>query len=169
MRPALSPRHRLARLGYRMMYVSYRIASVLARPRLRGALALVRVGSRILLVRNSYNSWFTLPGGRVDRGESFVSGAARELREETGVRVPEAGFTRVHAATHQWQHRTERIEIHATRLDLQPSVTLDPVEIAEARWLTVDQALALDLYPPLRDCLTRHGTGSAAPPGDQDG
>jgi len=149
----VNPRQRLARLGYRALYVTYRVASMLVRPRMRGALVLVQVDDRILLVRNSYNSWFTLPGGRVDRGESFVGGAARELREETGLRVAEADLARVLATTHHWQQRTERIEIHAISMTDRPPVRLDPVEIAEARWATLDEALALDLYPPLQDYL----------------
>lgn len=145
-----------------MLYVTYRVASILVRPSLRGALALVQVEDRILLVRNSYNSWFTLPGGRVDRGESFTSGAARELREETGVHVAEADLALVHAATHRWQQRTERIEIHAARLPNRPDVMPDPVEIAEARWVSLDEALSLRLYPPLQDYLAaaRNASGT---------
>lgn len=134
---------------------------MLFRPKLRGALALLRVGEEMLLVRNSYNRWHTLPGGRVDRGETFRTGAARELREETGISIPEMAFTCVHAETHRWQQRTERIEIHATDLEARPAVHLDAVEIAEARWLTADAALELRLYPPLRHYLeaARNGSG----------
>ncbi|MDF1734261.1 MAG: NUDIX hydrolase [Minwuia sp.] len=113
-----------------------------------------------MVVRNSYNRWHTLPGGRVDRGETFRAGAARELREETGIALPETDFTCVHAETHRWQQRTERIEIHATDLETRPAVHLDAVEIAEARWLTVDAALALRLYPPLRHYLEAARNGS---------
>ena len=107
----------------------------------------------MLLVRNSYNRWHTLPGGRVDRGETFREGAARELREETGISLPETGFTCVHAETHRWQQRTERIEIHAIELEQRPAVHLDAVEIAEARWISPSDALELRLYPPLRHYL----------------
>ena len=152
-RPTVRPRHRLARLGYQGLYSSYRIGSILLRPRLRGALALVRVGGDILIVRNSYNRWHTLPGGRVDRGETFRAGASRELREETGIILSEAAFTCVHAETHRWQQRTERIEIHATELETRPAVYLDAVEIAAARWTSPSDALKLKLYPPLRHYL----------------
>ncbi|MDF1720132.1 MAG: NUDIX hydrolase [Minwuia sp.] len=144
------------------LYMTYRIGSIAVRPHMRGALALVQVGEHILLVRNSYNSWFTLPGGRVDRGEGFMAGAARELREETGVQLPEEALQRVFASTHSWQHRTEQIEIHAAHLDQRPALTLDPVEIAEARWVTASEALQLRLYPPLRNHLlaVRNASGT---------
>jgi ADP-ribose pyrophosphatase YjhB (NUDIX family) len=54
-----------------------------------GAVVVVRSG-RLLLVRRGRppgaGSW-TLPGGRVEPGESLEEAAAREVAEETGVRV----------------------------------------------------------------------------------
>ncbi|MGF0238687.1 NUDIX hydrolase [Rhodococcus sp. IEGM1300] len=40
----------------------------------------------ILLVRKPRSRW-TLPGGKVERGESIAGAAARELQEETGLGV----------------------------------------------------------------------------------
>jgi ADP-ribose pyrophosphatase YjhB (NUDIX family) len=60
-----------------------------ARRRVRGVRVLVIDGTgRILLIRHSYGSgqWM-LPGGGLGAGEDVLAGAARELVEETSVRL----------------------------------------------------------------------------------
>jgi 8-oxo-dGTP diphosphatase len=57
------------------------------RPRL-GALAVVRKGDQVLLAQRSkggYIGRWGFPGGHVERGETVIEAAMRELREETGV------------------------------------------------------------------------------------
>ena len=44
-------------------------------------------GSALLLMQRSDNGAWGLPGGYVEIGESVVEAAAREVVEETGVRV----------------------------------------------------------------------------------
>ncbi len=52
-------------------------------------LCLLRDGGRILLQNRTRADWrgWTLPGGHVEPGESFVDAAVREMREETGLTV----------------------------------------------------------------------------------
>jgi len=46
-----------------------------------------RPGGELLLMQRSDNRHWGLPGGYVERGESVASAAAREVYEETGVRI----------------------------------------------------------------------------------
>ena len=52
-------------------------------------LCLIEDGDRILLQNRVKKDWrgYTLPGGHVEPGESFVEAVIREMREETGLRV----------------------------------------------------------------------------------
>ena len=52
-------------------------------------LCLVEDGDRILLQNRIKRDWqgYTLPGGHVEPGESFVDAVIREMKEETGLTV----------------------------------------------------------------------------------
>jgi ADP-ribose pyrophosphatase YjhB (NUDIX family) len=69
--------------------IARRIVWFVFRPRTIGALMMVVDSEdRVLLVEHSYEQGvWRLPGGGAKRGELLSACAARELREETGVRV----------------------------------------------------------------------------------
>ena len=55
-----------------------------------GASVIIRDGDRILLVkraREPFKGYWSLPGGRVEAGETAKEAAAREAKEETGLMV----------------------------------------------------------------------------------
>src|SRR4051812_5195565 len=60
------------------------------------ALVVVRRGHRFLLTQErKYGATWSIPGGRVEPGESLSSAAIREVLEETGVPVRLDGVLRV--------------------------------------------------------------------------
>ena len=64
-------------------------------PTRMGTNVLLECRGRLLLEQRWDCGAWGLPGGRLRRGESEARGIARELFEETGLRLPEAAFTRV--------------------------------------------------------------------------
>lgn len=52
-------------------------------------LCLIQDGNRILLQNRVKKDWqgYTLPGGHVESGESFVDAVIREMKEETGLDI----------------------------------------------------------------------------------
>ncbi|MCW8127420.1 NUDIX hydrolase [Microbulbifer halophilus] len=52
-----------------------------------GVVCFVEHENRLLLVKNSYQDKWALPGGWLNKGESFERAASRELREELGVEM----------------------------------------------------------------------------------
>ena len=104
----------------------------LFRPKITGAIVLVRVGGELLLIRNSYRRWYSVPGGRVGRGEEPRLAAARELREEVGLAVePEALRALGEFVVH---HSNIEDHVHAfeLRLDSKPELRIDAREVVWA-------------------------------------
>ncbi|MGH1572679.1 NUDIX domain-containing protein [Methylobacterium sp. P31] len=58
-----------------------RVVWFVRRPNQHGALVLIWFEGRVLLVRNSYQSRWSAPGGSVERSESALDAAVREIAE----------------------------------------------------------------------------------------
>ena len=105
----------------------------------------VRADGRIAVIhRPRYDDW-SLPKGKLDAGESFETGALREVEEETGVRgriVEELSPT-------QYIDRKGRDKIvrwYRMDLDGEPTAFAPNDEVDELRWLTPAEALGLLSY-----------------------
>lgn len=151
---------RLLRGALRAAYLLLRVYWALARPTTRGVLVAVWHQGEVLLVRNGYQPWISMPGGYRRRGEAALAAAVRELREELGLAVRaedlRAGFT----MRHRWLGKDEHVEVLELRPDRRPAVAIDRREIVEARFVTPAEALRLDLLPPVRRAVE---AGAAAP------
>lgn len=115
-------------------------------------------GARALLGRGQ--QWgpgrFSTLAGFVEPGESLEAAVAREVFEEVGVGVRDVRYV----ASQPWPFPASLMVGFSARLDGDPDLTLDPVEIAEAGWFTrteieqaadwTDEELTPDPDRPLR-------------------
>jgi 8-oxo-dGTP pyrophosphatase MutT (NUDIX family) len=94
------------------------------------------------------------PGGGVKEGEDFVEAVRREALEETGLRVELDRYlveTRAQFV-HEGRVLDWRTHLFSATTEDETIAPLDTVEIAEARWGTLDE-----LAGPLRDRLLATG------------
>ncbi|MCU0272700.1 MAG: NUDIX domain-containing protein [Acidimicrobiales bacterium] len=126
------------------------------RPELAVA-AVVVSHDRLLLVRRGHGpaagEW-SVPGGRVERGEVLAAAVAREVREETGVEV-------VCGPLLGWVERIDD-DHHYVILDFEATALEDAVPVpgddaAEAAWVPVDDVADLRLVDGLAEFLHEHG------------
>ena len=126
-----------------------------------GVLAVVRRGARILLAQRSVppgiGKW-GFPGGMLELGETVHEGAARELREETGIIAePVATLTVLDSIR---RDEAGRIKVHfalAAVLMEWRAGEGEPIEDATAlEWLSEPEVRARgpDLFPNV-EALTR--------------
>ena len=116
------------------------------------------VDDRILLVRRAAapqaGRW-TVPGGRVEPGETLAAAVEREILEETGLRVRCGSFL-------GWAERIDHHH-HFVILDFAvevPPGAPDPVaggDAAAAAWVTMSELPGLPLVDGLEDFLRTHG------------
>lgn len=141
------------RWGYRGAYWSARAYWFLRRPQTTSALVALWHGDRLLLVRSSYRSHCSLPGGFLRRGETAATGGLRELREELGMTVPAGALREAWRGSRRFEHRHDTITILEGTLDAPASVQIDHREIVWAGWATVEEAKRRVLLPHVREYL----------------
>ncbi|MGK5543309.1 NUDIX hydrolase [Streptomyces sp. URMC 127] len=122
-----------------------------------GAWGLIRrQDGHVLLVHHARSGLWTLPGGRVEEGETLREAAVREVREETGLRG-EAGQLLVvrHARPGTWFGPLQRTRdsLHFVfAMDVPAdqfcSVRRQEDEVLDIRWWAPDQVAADDQHEP---------------------
>ncbi len=131
----------------------------LRRELLVAAAILMDKQGRVLLVANDWSRRghvrYTLPGGAVEAGESLLDAVAREVREETGLRVKSIEHL-AYAVQIEDARKAERTIAMAFRANYDGLLNpRDPDgHIVEARFFSLEEvAQKLEEHRPLREPL----------------
>ncbi|MCA8864834.1 NUDIX domain-containing protein [Vreelandella sp. F11] len=102
---------------------------------------------RLLLVRKHNTSFFMQPGGKIDTGETALRALCRELKEELGLQVNEDQLIPLGVYSAPAANEPDMVlKAHLFSLVIDEPVEA-AAEIAEARWVTREEAWLLPLAP----------------------
>ena len=79
---------------------------------------------------------WTMPGGKLDFGESFEDGARREVLEETGIKLKDLKVFCLNNNKNEHAHFIT-IGLYSENFDGEPKV-MEPDEIVEWQWFSLD-------------------------------
>ena len=105
---------------------------------------------KILLTRRADNGMWCLPGGMIEAGESVADACAREVWEETGLRVRVARLAGIYSSPHHLVVYPDGNRVHIVvlnfeveRLSGEPGISTETTAVA---WFPVQEAMDMPLF-----------------------
>lgn len=140
-----------------LFYIAYRVKllyNIIINPDVSGVYIAVWADSKILVIKNSYKPYYTLPCGGLQKHETPAQGAIRELFEEVKIST---STDDLHVAGHflsKIEYMNDSITLFELNLEDTPWFQVDNREVVKADFITPDSALKMKLFPVVRDYLT---------------
>jgi ADP-ribose pyrophosphatase YjhB (NUDIX family) len=108
---------------------------------------------KIIIIKNSYKKQFTIPCGRIKRGENFTDAAVRELNEEVSLEVDKSELKFIGQYTFKYTYVSEIGNFFESEILNLPNIRVDNREVIWARFTPPDEALFLKLNPLVRSYM----------------
>jgi 8-oxo-dGTP pyrophosphatase MutT (NUDIX family) len=124
-------------------------------PATTGSLVAVWHAGELLVVKNSYRTQYTLPGGYVRPGETPAQAGARELLEEVNIVCDPQSLELVYSGAHPFEFRQDALTIVETEMAERPVPEVDNREVIWAGFMSPEQLRRLPIVPHLAEYLTQ--------------
>jgi len=139
--------NRIAQVCCRLAYRALLSLWFFTRPTVRGVYIAVWYQGQLLIIKNSYKKRFTIPCGRIKRGEDSAAAAVRELYEEVGIAVGKSRLKPIGEYTAKYKYAWDVGKFFEIEMTELPAVCVDNREVVQAQFMSLDQVLKLQLSP----------------------
>jgi 8-oxo-dGTP pyrophosphatase MutT (NUDIX family) len=95
-----------------------------------------------------------IPGGKLEKGENFLDAVVREVHEEIGVLIPRDQFEPIAKLYVRKPYSDHVFYIFRATLHDLPTIKLTEDEHEDSVWVTIDEALELQLIPGGKEALS---------------
>ena len=143
----------IAQVFYRLAYKILLSLWFFTRPTVYGVYIAVWYREKLLIVKNSYKKSFTIPCGRIKRGEDLAEAAVRELYEEVSIKIRKSQLTFVGEYTAEHKYATDIGNFFEIEMAKSPTVQADNREVVWAQFKPLDQISKLNLNPTVKAWL----------------
>ena len=103
--------------------------------------------------KGEYTGLWGAVGGKIEKDESPAAAIAREIREETGLKFKEKELSLFKTVYIRYPQFDYTYNIFYTRIAEKPPVKIEEREIAEYKWVNLEEALKLPLIPDEDGCV----------------
>jgi len=145
--------NRISQVFYRLAYRALLSLWFFTRPTVHGVYIAVWHNAELLIIKNSYRKRFTIPCGRIKRGEDSADAAVRELCEEVGIAVQKSRLAHVGKYSAQHKYAVDVGNFYEIEMLDLPPVRVDNREVVYARFMPIDRVRRLNLNPTVKAWL----------------
>jgi len=140
----------------KLFQIAYQIKLLYNRlvfPNAYGAYVAVWAEGKVLMIKNSYKSYFTLPCGGIKKNELAEQAAIRELFEEVRIKVDVGQLSFFDEFIIDVECMHDHIHLFELKLEKIPEFVVDNREVVWGDFIEPEEAIKWELFPVVRDYL----------------
>ena len=142
---------------YIIYYKLHLVYCFLFRPKVEGSYCLIFVDDYLLIIKNSYKTYWTVPCGGINKGEEPIDAAIREVEEEVGLNLEAQRVSFIKVILNTTEYKKDRIHLFNYRMNSFPEVKIDDKEVVDYKWVKVSDTKDLPLFHPIKQFLLDEG------------